>query len=213
MCYFNFLFLIFRVGTKESGTRFLTYVDAVLGFRHLLLQADLDRALSLCTGMKGKLKSRFIVLSDERVLPPAPPRAQRGKRKQDSDEPDVVNKRNRSGRRSVTPAVQQPLGQSNSSIPGPQVNGASFNPSAVVQQPIGVTNCSIPGPQVNGASFNPSFVMPAAGPTNVGYFTSPSVRPQETSALRPQFTIPPPIIEDNGSNHSSTTSADWASAE
>ena len=70
---FNYLVIVlFSVGTKESGTRHLSYVDAVLGFRHLLQQADLDRALSLCTGMRGKLKSRFIVLSDDRVLPPPP---------------------------------------------------------------------------------------------------------------------------------------------
>ena len=50
----------------------MTFVDSVHGYRHLLQQADLDRALSLCTGMKGKLRARFIVLSDERVLPPPP---------------------------------------------------------------------------------------------------------------------------------------------
>ena len=75
--------LFSSVGTKESGTRFLTYVDAVLGFKHLLTTADLDKALSLCTGMRGKLRSRFLVLSDDRVLPPPPVRP-RGKRKQDS---------------------------------------------------------------------------------------------------------------------------------
>ena len=63
----------------------MTFVDAVLGYRHLLQQSDLDKALSLCAGMKGKLKSRFVVLSNERGLPTRPPKAQgaRGKRKQD----------------------------------------------------------------------------------------------------------------------------------
>ena len=62
--------LSFRVGGKNQGTRFLSFVDAIHGFRHLLKQEDLDRALSLCTGLRGHLKSRFLVLSDDRILPP-----------------------------------------------------------------------------------------------------------------------------------------------
>ena len=61
---------LLRVGGKDQGTRFLSFVDAIAGFRHLLTQEDLDRALSLCTGQKGKLKSKFLVLSDDRTLPP-----------------------------------------------------------------------------------------------------------------------------------------------
>ena len=44
---------LLRVGGKDQGTRFLSFVDAIAGFRHLLTQADLDRALSLCSGQKG----------------------------------------------------------------------------------------------------------------------------------------------------------------
>ena len=61
---------LLRVGGKDQGTRFLSFVDAVAGFRHLLTQEDLDRALSLCSGQKGKLKSKFLVLLDDRTLPP-----------------------------------------------------------------------------------------------------------------------------------------------
>ena len=61
---------LLRVGGKDQGTRFLSFVDAIAGFRHLLTQADLDRALSLCSGQKGRLKSKYLVLSDDRVLPP-----------------------------------------------------------------------------------------------------------------------------------------------
>ena len=61
---------LLRVGGKDQGTRFLSFVDAIAGFRHLLTQSDLDKALSLCTGQRGKLKSKFLVLSDDRVLPP-----------------------------------------------------------------------------------------------------------------------------------------------
>ena len=54
------------------------------GFRHLLEQDDLDKAASLCTSLKGHLKARFIVLSDDRVLPPPPNKS--GKRNRDADE-------------------------------------------------------------------------------------------------------------------------------
>ena len=40
-------------GGKDQGTRFLSFVDAISGFKHLLKQEDLDRALSLCTGLRG----------------------------------------------------------------------------------------------------------------------------------------------------------------
>ena len=60
---------LLHVGGKDQGTWFLSFVDAVAGFRHLLTQEDLDRALSLCSGQKGRLKSKFLVLSDDRTLP------------------------------------------------------------------------------------------------------------------------------------------------
>ena len=67
---------LLRVGGKDKGTRFLSFVDAMLGFRHLLTSEDLNKASSLCTSMKGTLKSKFIILSDDKVLPP-PPNARR----------------------------------------------------------------------------------------------------------------------------------------
>ena len=39
---------LLRVGGKDQGTRFLSFVDSIAGFRHLLTQEDLDKALSLC---------------------------------------------------------------------------------------------------------------------------------------------------------------------
>ena len=59
-------------GGKDKGTRFLSFVDAMLGFKHLLTQEDLDKAASMCQGLKGHLRSRFIVLSDDRQPPPPP---------------------------------------------------------------------------------------------------------------------------------------------
>ena len=88
--------LFFRVGSKENGTRFLTFVDAILGFKHLLTESDLDKALSMCSSLRGKLKSRFLVLSDDRIPPPPPTNTKRGKRGlDDQEEEDQSNKRNR----------------------------------------------------------------------------------------------------------------------
>ena len=83
------------MGTKEGGSRFLTFVDAILGFKHLLTDDDLDKALSMCASLKGKLKSRFLVLSDDRTPPPPPVNKNRGKRGHDDQEDDQGTKRNR----------------------------------------------------------------------------------------------------------------------
>ena len=80
--------LIFRVGGKDKPTRFLSFVEAVHGFRHLLTQDDLDRAMSLCTSLKGHLKSKFLVLSDDRILPPYQPKS--GKRSHPDNSSDSV---------------------------------------------------------------------------------------------------------------------------
>ena len=83
---FDVVFFVFRVGNKE-GTRFLTFVDAVNGFKHLLTEDDLDKALSMCTSLRGNLHSRFIVLSDDRIPPPKSVNVGRVKRKmEDSNE-------------------------------------------------------------------------------------------------------------------------------
>ena len=72
-------------GGKNEGTRFLTFVDAMIGFKHLLTQEDLDKAASMCQGLKGHLKSQFLVLSDDR-LPPPPPSKKRPFSKVDGEE-------------------------------------------------------------------------------------------------------------------------------
>ena len=64
--------LLLRVGAKYGPTRFLTYVEAINGYRHLLSQKDIDKAASLCTSLRGHLKSRFIVLNDDRKPQPPP---------------------------------------------------------------------------------------------------------------------------------------------
>ena len=76
-------------GGKDKGTRFLSFVDAMSGFRHLLTQEDIDKAASMCQGLKGHLSSRFIVISDDRTPPPPPNR----KRPFNDDGEDVSGKR------------------------------------------------------------------------------------------------------------------------
>ena len=187
-------FFFFRVGTKESGTRFLSFVDSALGYRHLLQQADLDRAMSLCTGMRGKLRSRFIVLSDDRVLPPPPVREPHGKRKKPASESDPGTKRGRSGRRASTPSV----------TPAPTPSSRQGPVSAAPPAPV----VPLPGTsQVPGVSLISGSVQPAHG-----YFTSFQNLPgRMTNSLLSTFSVPPPIMEvDNTS--SSLSTEDWASA-
>ena len=64
------VFTSYRVGAKNSGTRFLSFVDTMLGYRHLLTPEDINKAASMCTSLKGVLRSRFLVLSDDRDPPP-----------------------------------------------------------------------------------------------------------------------------------------------
>lgn len=82
-------------GGKDKGTRFLSFVDAISGFKHLLTQEDLDKAASMCQGLKGHLQSRFIVLSDDRQ-PPPPPSKKRPFADVGDDSPRI--KRNFAGR-------------------------------------------------------------------------------------------------------------------
>lgn len=183
------LLLFSSVGTKESGTRFLTYVDAVLGFKHLLQQSDLDKALSLCTGMRGKLKSRFLVLSDDRILPPAPTKP-RGKRKQASSE---------SGETGSQVVYKRTRGRSVGGVPGvsPIVSSANSQPQTQPQPFV-----SQPGTSQGHPFLQPN-VYQSAGVVAV---PNPFIR---------HFNVPPPVMEVNealpGSNQSSTVD-DWASA-
>lgn len=68
---------VLRVSTQGKGTRFLSYVEAIKGYGHLLTQSDLDRASSMCKSMRGTLRARFLVLDDDRVPPPPPNRQKR----------------------------------------------------------------------------------------------------------------------------------------
>ena len=93
-------------GGKDKGTRFLSFVDAMSGFRHLLTQEDIDKAASMCQGLKGHLSSRFIVISDDRTPPPPPNR----KRPFNDDGEDVSGKQFQN-EQSTAPGQTIPLHQ------------------------------------------------------------------------------------------------------
>ena len=150
--------------------------------------------MSLCTGMKGKLKSRFVVLSDDRVLPPPPVRA-RGKRKPDDQQADLGPKRNRGGRATPVSTGYIPvansghLGSNLTSVPGVTSISTNFNPAT-------------------GANS-----LPQAISTNFTPATGANSLPHATSLLSRVFGMPPPISEIPGpSSLSNQSSEDWASA-
>ena len=218
-----FVFYYCRVGSKEGGTRFLNFVDSTLGYRHLLQQSDLDRALSLCTGMKGKLKSRFIVLSDERVLPPPPPREVRGKRKQPSDDAQDGRKRNRSRVRTPLPGSVQTTSVQSSNQASSAIPPSSVNAVPLLNKPGNLTASGqffTQGASVLPSTSDPLSIQGAASyppSSSQGYFTAPAIQqnliPRVVSLLQRPFSVPPPIMEvDAASNQSSLSTEDWASA-
>ena len=104
------VFTSYRVGAKNSGTRFLSFVDTMLGYRHLLTPEDINKAASMCTSLKGVLRSRFLVLSDDRDPPPPPARGKRG-------HPDSVGEPVVSGKR-FQATVQINQQSATSEVPG-----------------------------------------------------------------------------------------------
>ena len=101
-----------RVGGKDKPTRFLSYVEAIHGFKHLLKQEDLDKAMSLCTSLKGHLKSKFLVLSDDRILPPYQPKGGKRSHPDSGNQDSVPGKRTQQDHLRRTPGtsvVQQPI--------------------------------------------------------------------------------------------------------
>ena len=193
--------MIFRVGGKDKGTRFLSYVEAVHGFRHLLTQEDLDRALSLCTSLKGHLRSRFIVLSDDRVLPPY--QGNRGKRSHpDNDQENVSGKRYHHAQASnvnpVTPGVP-------SFVPGvaPITSFQTIKAGAAFGQVWGQGQAN-PGQQVNSQVAVPAPVLPpqsiaAAYPVTSGSFPPLVAVPMPAQAQPAMLAVasmnvPPPAL-------------------
>ena len=126
-------------GGKDSGTRFLTFVDAMLGFKHLLTQEDIDKAASMCQNLKGHLRSRFLVISDDRAPPPPP----QSKKRQFSDVADDGASIHHSKR------VQNPPRPNSRATPAPTSQADSFGPSIFSPSgfpPLGQVSFSGPPP-------------------------------------------------------------------
>ena len=119
----------------------MSFVDAIAGFRHLLKQEDLDKALSMCTGLKGQLKNKFIVLSDDRVLPPYQGRS--GKRQHPGDD-QVSGKRQQHG--AATPATGA------NADPGRRPPQEASTPATGANAIPAVSGASIIIPSVSGVS-------------------------------------------------------------
>ena len=187
-CYLRFV-LFFRVGGKDKPTRFLSFVEAVHGFRHLLTQGDLDKAMSLCTSLKGHLKSKFLVLSDDRVLPPYQPN--RGKRSHpDSEQDPGPVKRTNQDLNPANPPTGASGAQAHSSVYVPPVYQPSFASSVAPMLPQGPTIVqSIPQP-------NPAHTNLLAGVSGVQAHSSISTAQQIfASSVFPPLTQGPTIMQ------------------
>ena len=127
---------VFRVGAKNSGTRFLSFVDTMLGYRHLLTAEDLNKAASMCSSLKGVLRSRFLVLSDDKDPPPPPARGKRS-------HPDGDNTTTAGGKRFQTraqaPQVQTTVEAQINAEPRPSLHRQPA-PAQVSIQPVQTVN-------------------------------------------------------------------------
>ena len=78
----------------------------MLGYRHLLTVEDLNKAASMCTSLKGVLRSRFLVLSDNRDPPPPPARGKRSH--PDGDHPPAAGGKRLQTRVQANPSQTTP---------------------------------------------------------------------------------------------------------
>ena len=173
-------------GGKDKGTRFLSFVDAMSGFRHLLTQEDIDKAASMCQGLKGHLSSRFIVISDDRPPPPPPTK----KRPFVDESEDVSGKR----------FQNEQVAASGQSIPIHQ-----FSAPIIYAPPVGQYPAQVGYRQEN--------VVPSTGyyqaPTSHGYQTSqqaPVIHGYQTSQQAPvnqsyQTSHPGEILHSSQPSH------------
>ena len=141
-------------------------MDAINGFRHLLVQEDLDRALSLCTGLKGQLRNKFIVLSDDRILPPY--QGNKGKRTHPDDEanPTSVKRQHHEHGQNVVPVIQlipgvSPIVQP----PGPAFSAQPFQGIHNVNAPLTPAHLIQGGP--SNVAFTHSNFPPLSAPAHL----------------------------------------------
>ena len=156
-------------GGKDKGTRFLNFVDAMAGFRHLLTREDLDKAASLCQNLRGHLKSRFLVLSDDRV-PPPPPNKKRPRSDLAQDGGNMDGESSVAGKRLPprTGGNAQPIGvpPARTDVAAPATAAYSFaqnNSSLIAHQPLGALPTIPEVVTANSAAYSFAQTNPSLG--------------------------------------------------
>ena len=178
------------MGGKDKGTRFLSYVEAIHGFRHLLTQEDLDRAMSLCVSLKGHLKSRFLVLSDDRILPPY--QGNRGKRAHPDDADNDAASGKRTHHDAASRATPRPP-TGNSVVATPSSSFAAIVSSQASATPLTSYVPTVSSQHVVG------FPAPAHGVASgqsflpFGYACPPGVQPQAVPGVSGVVPIAAPM--------------------
>ena len=125
--------------------------------------------MSLCTSLKGHLKSKFLVLSDDRILPPYQPN--RGKRTHpDNDQDTVPGKRTHQDPRAGHPDSVIP-GRVSTPVPGTFPGSAGFVPSMTIASSFIAGSNVIPPAFVPPRIVMPSFTAGGSG----GSGSQPSV--------------------------------------
>ena len=155
--------------------------------------------MSLCTSLKGHLKSKFLVLSDDRILPPYQPN--RGKRSHPDDNQDAVP-----GKRThqdSTGGQTNMIPQGSTSAPLPSTS--AFVPSMTIASTFAAgVHTGFGGVQ---PPFVPSMIMASANPTLVGVAQSAVYPPLMTQGVAPPpiqtfasavMSVPPPQIVGSG---------------
>lgn len=159
-------------GGKDKGTRFLSFVDAMIGFRHLLTQEDIDKAASMCQNLKGHLRSRFLVLSDDKTPPPPPNKKRPHSEVLDDEAADHLQPLHQRGKR-----FQNQAFGSSRSAPSPSEFAANQLPLLY--------------PQLSQSSFPP---LQANPPLNQSAFFSMLAQSSTSNAPPPGTPVQTPIL-------------------
>ena len=105
--------------------------------------------MSLCTSLKGHLKSRFLVLSDDRILPPYQPN--RGKRSRPDDAQEAASVK----RTHQDPAPQHPIAGVSAIQVHPVISNASVVPVVQAPAPLPIYSAltsAVSNPLIQGSS-------------------------------------------------------------
>ena len=100
----------------------------MLGYRHLLTVEDLNKAASMCSSLKGVLRSKFLVLSDDRDPPPPPARGKRSH--PDGDHPSAAGGKRLQTRSQANQGQAVPTQPSQSQAAPTQTNPSTRHPAS-----------------------------------------------------------------------------------